>query len=48
MESLARQHFQQTVESLRLTKNVKIAVPKKEIKLEKKAKHKKTIYLDLD
>ena len=46
--NLARQHFYQTIEALRITKHVKIPVPRKEIKLEKKSAHKKTIYLDLD
>ena len=45
---MARQHFQQTIDALRMTKNFKIPIPRKEIKLEKKTQHKKTIYLDLD
>lgn len=46
--SLARQHFHQTVDALRITKNFKVASPRKQIKLDKKSKFKKTVYLDLD
>ena len=48
MMSLARQHFHQTIEALRITKNFKINKPRKQIKLDKKSIHKKTVYLDLD
>ena len=48
MMSLARQHFYQTIEALRITKNFRVPNPKKSIKLEKKSAFKKTIYLDLD
>lgn len=48
MMTLARQHFYQTIEALRITKNVRLLEPKKHIKLEKKSQFKKTIYLDLD
>lgn len=29
MASLSRQHFQQTIEALRITKNFKVPVPRK-------------------
>lgn len=45
--ALARQHFLQTVEALRVGKTLKPAQPR-EIKLAKKSPKLKTIYLDLD
>ena len=48
MANLARTHFNQTIEILRMTKNIKIVKPKQKITLEKKTNFKKTIYLDLD
>lgn len=48
MANLARTHFTQTTEILRMTKNLKISKPKQQLNLEKTTKHTKTIYLDLD
>lgn len=47
LAALARQHFQQTIEALRIGKTLKPAPPR-EIKLPKKNPKLKTIYLDLD
>ena len=46
--NLARQHFIQTIEALRIGKKIKLNPPAKEIKLNKKNPKFKTIFLDLD
>jgi hypothetical protein len=46
--SLAKQHFLQTIQGLRIGKQMKVPAPNKEIKLHKKNPNHKTIYLDLD
>ena len=45
--NLARQHFLQTIEAIKIGKNIKTS-PTKEIKLSKKNPKFKTIFLDLD
>ena len=48
MLNLARQHFMQTIEALKIGKHMKPKVPQKEIKLSKKNPKFKTIFLDMD
>lgn len=47
MMNLARQHFLQSVEAIKIGKNIKLNPPK-QIKLAKKNPKFKTIFLDLD
>lgn len=47
MMNLARQHFLQNVEAIKIGRNIKLTAPK-EIKLSKKNPKFKTIFLDLD
>ena len=47
MMNLARQHFLQSVEAIRIGKTIRLGNPK-EIKLTKKNPQFKTIFLDLD
>lgn len=46
--NLARQHFIQTIEAIRIGKKLRSEKPAKEIKLSKKNPKLKTIFLDLD
>ena len=48
MMNLARQHFIQTIEALKIGKGIKPNAAKKEIKLNKKNPKHRTIYLDMD
>ena len=48
MTSLARQHFQQTVDAIKSANGLKFASPAREIKLAKKNPKFKTVFLDLD
>ena len=48
MMNLARQHFLQTIEAIRIGKKIKPNAPAKEIKLAKRNPKFKTIFLDLD
>lgn len=48
MMNLARQHFIQTIEAIRIGKKLRSDKPSKEIKLSKKNPKLKTIFLDLD
>ena len=48
MMNLARQHFIQTIEAIRIGKKIKPGIPAKELKLSKKTPNFKTIFLDLD
>ena len=45
---LARQHFFQTIQAIRIGRAIKLLPPAKEIKLDKKNSSFKTIFLDLD
>ncbi len=47
MTNLARQHFVQTVEAIKIGRNMKLNLPK-QLKLSKKNPKFKTIFLDLD
>ena len=47
MLNLARQHFLQTIQAIRIGKDLKLEEPK-QIKLSKKNPSFKTIFLDLD
>ena len=46
--NLARQHFIQSIEALKIGKGIKPNAAQKEIKLNKKNPKFKTIYLDMD
>ena len=46
--SLAKQHFIQTIQALKIGKQLKSPGPNKDIKLHKKNPILKTVYLDLD
>lgn len=46
--NLARQHFLQTVEAIKIGKTIKIPEPSKTINIPKKNPKFKTIFLDLD
>ena len=46
--NLARQHYIQTIEAIRIGKKIKASSPTKEYKLSKKNPKFKTIFLDLD
>lgn len=46
--NLARQHFIQTIEAIRIGKKLQPNLPAKQIKLSKKNPNFKTIFLDLD
>lgn len=48
MMNLARQHFLQTIEAIKIGKSIKQSPPSKEIKLTKKNPKFKTIFVDLD
>lgn len=48
MMNLARQHFLQVIEAIKIGKAIKHHPPEKQIKLSKKNPEFKTIFLDLD
>lgn len=48
LTALAKQHFAQTIEALKIGKELKVPTPAREIKLPKKNPKFKTVCLDLD